>query len=186
MNSVENPFDHILYEMEMYLYSYKAMDLPGIQSSQYAVNLIIDSRAIHLRNLAYFFKKDKKREYWHASDYTNETRDIMFLEDELYAHINEYASRATGHLLEYRKGESYKADTEACFQEAYLCIITAIMSYFDAMDHNARSEHLAQWNNEEIQSRVNNVRTLISSLENTEHYVYHTATTASTSMITIM
>ena len=51
-----NPFDHILYEFSMYL---QASAL--ISTEQFINNLLVDSRVVHMRNLAYFFCSDNDK-----------------------------------------------------------------------------------------------------------------------------
>lgn len=184
MSIVTNPFDHILYEIEMYLYSYQ----PGLFSmpSQLMINLIYDSRAIHLRNLACFFSKARKSGCWWANDYVNDSSNIQFLDNALSRQINNYMSRATGHLLNYRLEETYKEDTKKCFQDAYPCIIAAIMSFFDTMDHNAKTEFRDYWKNKDICNRVEKVVMYIKSLDNSKKYVYEIATTSSCEPIVII
>jgi len=177
MSIVTNPFDHILYEIEMYLYTYQLIqhNMP----SQPSVNLILDSRAIYLRNLAYFFHKEKKRGCWSAFDYVNDPSILTFLDDTLFQQVNDNMSRATGHLLDYRLEESYKENTKKCFKDAYPSIIDAIKSFFDAMDHNAKIDYQDYWNNIDICNRVKKIKNLIKSLEYEKKYIYETVTTCS-------
>lgn len=184
MSIVSNPFDHILYEIEMYLYSYR----PGLFSmpSQLMINLIHDSRAIYLRNLACFFSKSRKSGCWWADDYVNDSSNIQFLEDSLSQRINNYMSRATGHLLNYRLEENYKEDTNKCFQDAYPYIVKAILSFFDGMDNNAKKEFYDYWKNKDICNRVEKVKSFIKSLDNDKTYVYEIATTCSCDPVVIL
>ena len=153
-----NPFEHILYEMEMYLVSYKA--IPGIELlNQLVLNMILDSRAIHLRNLAVFFGKKKSGDYWHISDYVNDCSSISLITDErLWKDIKNYTSRATGHLLDYRLSDSYKEDTVQCYRRAYPIIIKAIRSAFEAFDTNIKQEYEDSWKDENIQMIVSFIK----------------------------
>ena len=52
----KNIFDHILYEFEMYLYTYKELQNDIEQDKR---NVLLESHAIHLRNLIEFFNRER-------------------------------------------------------------------------------------------------------------------------------
>ena len=53
-------FDHVLYEIEMYLISFRIVPAEDALK-QLVINMCVDDRAIHLRNLAYLFNESKNR-----------------------------------------------------------------------------------------------------------------------------
>ena len=71
MANEENPFDHILYEFSTYLQAFLIRC-----DSQLITNFQVDSRLVHLRNLAYFFDKKKNCDI-HASVYVQHPESCL-------------------------------------------------------------------------------------------------------------
>lgn len=110
-----NPFDHILYEFSMYL---QASLL--ISNNQFINNLLVDSRMVHMRNLAYFFceKKNNGKSFLHYSTYIeNDLSDEI--DDDLFDDIQRITSNSTCHLLRGRFNEKFKKETALFEQEVF-------------------------------------------------------------------
>jgi len=149
MTDDKNPFEHILYECEMLLYT--GNQLVGQLNNQLDLNMTLDSFAIHLRNLAYFFNEAKISQYWHASDYINDRSKLSLIPSSLYQEIKEYTSRATCHLLDYRLGESYKAQTMQCYNKALPQLRNCIMQFISTLDIDCKQEYRSYWQVQKIQ-----------------------------------
>lgn len=158
MTGEKNPFEHILYECEMLLCSGNRLN--GQTNNQLEYNITLDCFAIHLRNLAYFFNEAKINQYWHASDYINDSSKLGLIPSSLYHEIKEYTSRATCHLLDYRLAETYKTDTMQCYKKAFPIIRNAIMQFVSALDTDIKQEYKSYWQEQEIQE----VSTFVKSL----------------------
>ena len=157
MIDIKNPFGHILYEIEMYLLTYKI--IPG---DQIINNLIIESRAVHLRNLAVFFYREKTKGYWYVGDYINDVSAINLLSDEaLFKNIKKYSSRATAHLSDDRLQESYKTDTMECYEQAKPVIVDAINGFFVALDNVIKPQYKTDWLDEKVQDLKNQILLLL-------------------------
>ena len=158
MNNEKNPFEHILYEVEMYLLTYKLSISTTDPLFQFKTNFLVDSRAIHLRNLAYFFNEKKSHKCWHISDYISDINNIKLLDDALFKKVNRYTSQATGHLTDARLSETYKTDTAKCYQTAFPHVVEAINSFFTALEKNVKPEYKNDWEDPEIQKLVSFVK----------------------------
>ena len=57
LSAKSNIFDHVLYEFEMYIQTYRAFPKCRIGTSydQFLLNALLESHAVHLRNLIEFF-----------------------------------------------------------------------------------------------------------------------------------
>ena len=160
MSTANNPFEHILYEIEMYLATYKFAPNANDPLALFANNFIADSRAIHLRNLVVFFYQKKTGKYWHAGDYVCNASAINFLTDAtLFKDIKDYASRATAHLLDERLDVAYKSNTIACYQKVHPIIINAIKSFLTALDNDVKPEYKTDWEDTDIQKNVGFIKT---------------------------
>ena len=69
----KNIFDHIIYEFNMYLYTYTLL-LKG-EKDKRKRNMILESQAIHLRNLIEFFNSEPK----------------CITVDTIFSHCNDYS-----------------------------------------------------------------------------------------------
>lgn len=155
MEDVKNPFNHILYEIQMYLVTYKINVLQNHPLRNIEKNLILDGRAIHLRNLVIFFYKEKSGKNWHVDDYVNNSiANRCFTDETLFKDIKNYASRATGHLLDQRLKETYKDETGKCYQKAYPVIVQSIKQFFTAMENDVKNEYKINWEDKDIQGIV--------------------------------
>ncbi len=158
VDSVTNPFEHILYEIEMYLFSYiirVSIDKP---EDQLLSNMVVDSRAIHLRNLSFFFYKKKIGQYWHVSDYMDSC-SFPFLDDkELFEEIKDYSSRATCHLLDQRLEGTFKKETAECYQNAFPIILGAIKFFLSEIDRKVNSESKEYWESPFIQNEADYIK----------------------------
>ena len=157
MSIEENHFDHVLYEVEMYLISFRIVPTEDALK-QLVINMCVDDRAIHLRNLAYLFNESKISDNWHASDFINDVSKVSLLTKDLSKRIRDCVSLSTGHLLDKRLDPSNKAETSKCYQEAHPEIIKAIKSFLDALETDINPVALPEWKDAVIQKRVNVIR----------------------------
>lgn len=164
MDSERNWFEHILYEVEMYCFSYTF-----VPNSRLQQNMAIECRAIHIRNLIRFFYKDKKKldkDEWHVSDFVTDTKGIRLVEDEkLFKDVKNYASRATGHLLRrHRLTHAYKIETMQCYEKAFPLIIDSVNDFIDEMDSIVRPEYRSFWEDQRIKDYVARVKEIMQDL----------------------
>ena len=167
MDSVEkaietNPFDHILYEFSMYL---QASVL--ISTEQFINNLLVDSRMVHMRNLAYFFcsDNDKGKGYLHYTAYIKD-RLADEIDHELFSNIQRITSNSTCHLLKGRFSENFKQETAQFEQMVFPKLSMLIKEFVSfASSERIREECRNQWENEQIQLNAVYVMDLISYIE---------------------
>ena len=169
MDSVEeaietNPFDHILYEFSMYL---QASVL--ISTEQFINNLLVDSRMVHMRNLAYFFcsDNDKGKGYLHYTAYIKD-RLADEIDHELFSSVQRITSNSTYHLLKGRFSETFKQETAQFEQLVFPKLLLVIKEFISsASSESIRGECRNQWKNEQIQVNATYVMNLISHIEKT-------------------
>lgn len=157
MSIENNRFEHVFYEIQMYLASYDSYT-ENIAQKQYLINLLLDSRAIHLRNLAYFFKKEKLGEYWNVCDFVCDTNSINLIDDSLFNDIKTFTSRATCHLLDYRLDESYKQNTSKCLNITFPVMINAINSFLNELEVGIKPELANEFNDPTIQGVFKSIK----------------------------
>ena len=147
----ENPFEHILYEFSMYL------DTSLHQSdNQFITNLLVDSRLVHLRNLAYFF--DKKRHYdIHASVYVNSPESCL-IETSQLREIYYRTNCAACHMSLERQKPNFKQKTAECERQAFKMLVPYIKSYLNLLDIDLKPEFSAFWNDKRTQAEALAIR----------------------------
>lgn len=157
-----NPFDHILYEFSMYLQA-----SAFISTEQFINNLLVDSRMVHMRNLAYFFcsDNDKGKGYLHYTDYIKDR-----LPDEvdhvLFGKIQRITSNSTCHLLKGRFSETFKQETAQFEQMVFPKLLLLIKEFVSAASSESiRGECRNQWENEQIQVNAAYVMDLVTRIE---------------------
>lgn len=156
MDTTDNHFEHILYEINMFLFTCLYHIPEDMTDRQMYANLIVDSRAIHLRNLGEFFREKKEGKNWHYTDYVNSS--IHIIDKELFGKIKRYTSKASCHLADERLRKDFKSNTMDCVKEAFSQIVLSIDSFFLALDNDIKPEYADQWKNEEIQAYVKMIR----------------------------
>ena len=155
MSPDENEFTHILYEAKMYLITY------GLTySDQVFTNLVRANHAIHLRNLAYFFGKDKKGHYWHASDFVNDKGRVRLLSGSLSSKIGQCASGATGHLVDDRVSATYKIETRRVEEKAFPFMVAAIQDFMQALDTDVVPDYKLKWQDPYVRTYAEKVKEL--------------------------
>lgn len=167
MDSIEkaietNPFDHILYEFSMYL---QASIL--ISSEQFINNLLVDSRMVHFRNLAYFFssEKDKGKGYLHYTTYMTEDFPET-ITHELFTEIQRITSNSTCHLLKGRFSETFKEETTRFEQSVFPRMLLLIKKFLSsASDNHIRDEYKDYWENGQIQENAKYIEEFIAHIE---------------------
>lgn len=158
----DNRFEHILYEIEMFLDSYRCLDNPDRNQH----NMAADALAIHLRSLAFFFRAEKSlgkgRSYWHVADVVVSTSSLRLIDDDsLFEGIQHYTSNATGHLLDDRLEESFKPNTDRCYRKAIPLIVAAIEDYLNQAPAIVKPDLRVFWEESYIQETVLRVRSLL-------------------------
>lgn len=175
MTIEENPFDHILYEFSTYLQASLIRC-----DTQFITNFQVDSRLVHLRNLAYFFDKKKNCDI-HASVYI-EHPDSCLVESKHFGDIYHITNCAACHMSFERLKPDFKQKTLNCEKQAFRKLVPLIQQYLVLLDTDLKPEYEVLWNNGRIQAeaeaikqtvgakgaKVWNIRCLI--LDNSESY----------------
>ena len=166
-DTTANPFEHILYEMKMYLYSQLKLIPDTFPNKRVIENMFVDSRAIHLRNLADFFedKVMNKSKLWHFSDFVNDVNVVYTIKKPLFVTIKDFTSKATCHLSNQRLEEEFKDETLECVKNALPEMIKAIRSFFKALDDHVKEKYKCYWENEDIQEYATEIRKLLPVFE---------------------
>lgn len=175
IDTTDNQFEHVLYEMKMYLYSQLKLVPDGFPNEIILKNMSVDSRAIHLRNLAEFFeeKEVNKSKYWHYSDFISNSGKVNSIKKGLFGKIKGVTSQATCHLADQRLEKKFKNKTLDCVQDALPEMIKAIKSFLVAMDENAKEDYKEKWKDHEIQKNVAEIKVLLPIFdEYCDHQMY--------------
>lgn len=154
----ENPFDHILYEFSMYLQDYLLRC-----DEQYITNLLVDSRLVHLRNLAYFFDKKKNCDI-HASVYVKHPESCL-VESKQLSEIYHITNCAACHMSFERLKPDFKQKTLDYENRALRTLVPLIKNYLSLLTTDLKSEFLGFWKDERIQQNLTNILKLIRDFE---------------------
>lgn len=157
MTIEENPFDHILYEFLMYL---QASILQS--NDQFITNLLVDSRLVHLRNLAYFFDKKKHCDI-HASVYVLHPESCL-IESNLLSDIYHKTNCAACHMSFERQKIDFKQQTLNCEIQAFKMLVSAIQDYLTLLDTDVKPEFFAFWKDETIQAEALEIRQKVGTI----------------------
>lgn len=160
MTIEENPFDHILYELSMYLQA------STIRSNdQFFTNLLIDSRMVHMRNLAYFFcsDKDRKRSYLHYSDYIDRRVEIE-IDHDTFTEIQKVTSNSTCHLMKGRLNRHFKIETASFEQRMLHLFVPLINSFIHELNENVCNSFSTSWAVNEIQDHAMSIMHIIHNI----------------------
>lgn len=153
MSIESNPFDHILYEFQMYIASY-----PTDTGDKVFNNMKVDSHLVHLRNLAYFFDKKKgKHTDLHASNYVIDA-DPFLIDSERLSDIYNCTSGAVCHMSKNRLNTDFKQKTIECELHSFRMFLLAIYHYLDALDESIKPEYIDLWNDENIKRMAKNLK----------------------------
>ena len=157
----ENPFNHILYEFSMYINA-----STSFSDHQFFNNLLVDSKLIHLRNLAYFFKEEKgnNKNYMHYSMYINGTLSQMICKD-FFDEIQKTVSNSTCHLLNGRLKKTFKYDTLQLEKKAFSILVSAIERFIIELNNSIKPEYSPFWMDKQIQRIVSEITDSIQSIE---------------------
>lgn len=147
----ENPFDHILYEFSMYLQA-----TCSSCDDQFITNLIVDSRLVHLRNLAYFFDKKKHCDI-HATVYVKHPERCL-IEPELLGDIYKKTNCAACHMSFERLKPDFKRNTLLCEKQAFEMLTPLIKEYLHLLDTDLKPEFISFWNDSRIQTEVKAIK----------------------------
>lgn len=170
-----NPFDHIMYEFLMYVQASICQS-----TEQFVTNLLVDSRMVHMRNIAYFFcsKKDRRKKDLHYSTYILE-RLPNEIDHELLNTIQRIASNSTCHLLKGRFSEAFKHETAVLEQTVFPILITLIKNFLEAARESVRPEYEILWQDNQIQENVSYLEKMISDLRTDLNEIIITSSTGS-------
>ena len=156
----KNPFDHILYEMEMYVRTYRFT-----VGDQFFTNLMKANHSVHLRNLTYFFSKGRKDENnWRYWEFMADRNLVQSLSGNQFKKFKQYRSGAVDHLNGNKMSDDYKQETEECEDEAFPVIVGRIIEFLDAMDAGAAEGREEDWGDPRIQDRAKYLREMCGTL----------------------
>ncbi len=147
----ENPFDHILYEFSMYLHASLIHC-----NVQLVTNVLVDSRLVHLRNLAYFFDKKKNCDI-HASVYV-ESPESCLVESKDLGDIYHITNCAACHMSFERLKPDFKQKTLDCEKYAFKEMVPLMDRYLDLLDTSIKPEYSDLWKDKMIQSEAIAIR----------------------------
>jgi len=167
----KNIFDHIFYEIEMFLYTFSDSNIKNL--NVYLKNAVMESNRIHLRNLFDFFRKEKRYDDdIIISDLISNAgtlRKIENVEDKfknLVKECKEVIDKLTAHLTLKRINKS-KDFMEKCNPKEYFdSIIENLRIFFDALEKNEmKEEYKKDFENADIQKRFNALKNYMSKYE---------------------
>lgn len=155
------PVNHILYEFSMYLQT-----LLYRTDNQFVTNLMVDSRMVHMRNIAYFFSsaKAKNKKYLHYFMYINRALP-QEINHDLFTEIQKYTSNSTCHLLIGRLKDSFKQETALFEQRAFPLFVSMINSFLNDLNTNISPDFASAWADERIQRNADGTMDLIRTCE---------------------
>lgn len=151
MTIEENPFDHILYEFLTYL---QACSIRC--DTQLITNFQVDSRLVHLRNLAYFFDRKKNCDI-HASVYVKHPESCL-VESKKLGYIYHITNCAACHMSFERLKPDFKQKTLDSEKQAYNELIPLIRQYLFLLDNDLKQEYEAYWNDTRIQAEATAIK----------------------------
>ena len=156
MNSlIENPFEHILYEFEMYIHTYDLLFNKHEYQDQFSKNLLVESHMLHLRILRYFFDYKYKKGFL-ARDFVNDAKGLLFGQDDL-KDVLKYINNCGCHLSTERLKSDYKEKTSMVMYEAFPVIMNRIYTFICLLDHDIKEQYCMQWKNQNIQVRKDRI-----------------------------
>lgn len=161
MSIEENPFNHVLYEFSMYLQT-----LMYSSNDQFIINLMVDSRMLHMRNIAYFFssERDRAKNYLHYSMFINNPIS-QEIEHELFSKIQRITSNSACHLLKGRIQKTFKQEVMEFEKETSPIIVLLIKSFLDELNSDIRDEYKADWEDSNICEGAKELKFLINKYE---------------------
>ena len=158
MTNVNNPFDHIMYEFSMYLETSTMLS-----NDPFMTNLLIDSKTVHLRNLAYFF--DSKPDCAiHAANYVNKS-DNLLIDHKALSKIYMYTNNAACHMSKERLKSTYKTECAANHRDAFSLMCPYILKYVNALENDVRTEYKGFWEDKEIQALAQSIKSRIRGIK---------------------
>ena len=156
MDIEKNPFDHILYEMSMYIKTYRFKT-----GNQILTNLLRANHSVHLRNLTYFFKPGATgNNDWHYSEFINDETAVNPLPKNISDECKKYCCGAVDHLNGNRMNDDYKKKTGASEDAAFPEIIRTIQEFLAALDADVNQDNVGFWKAPNIQKRAKELREL--------------------------
>lgn len=88
--------EHVAYEMEMFIY---CLDKLKTTHNQLTMNLLLDSFAVHSRNLFWFFyTKDRKQDDILCSDFIDGGKETFLVKEEDLEFVVKKANKQVSHL----------------------------------------------------------------------------------------
>lgn len=167
-----NIFDHIFYEMEMYHHTHiKLIEMIAINEGdmsdkQFWINVLLESHAVHLRNLIEFFSN--------KGEDTIKAKTVLVNIPQLGIHNPDekmkIISRAISHLTEYRVDSSMDMNKITMEMnkvriESYPDICNRIGKYLEILadDSAIKEQYMPEFNTMEIQKRYRNLTAIFIS-----------------------
>lgn len=154
---------HILYEIEMYFYSYKR--LAGIDSIQaqnpLERNIVYEDHMIHLRNLIEFFNCAENT--IHVKDVLNTDEDFSFVEES--KNVKHAINKSVGHITKERFTNPDKV-IEGCLDginDLYSIICQRVERFMEMINDKdyLKSNYQEGFENDTVQALIKNIDVLI-------------------------
>lgn len=181
----KNIFDHIFYEMEMFLYteilltnidtidlSYDSCIISKKEErKQVLINILIVSNFTHIRNLLYFFspvgKQDDiicsnilKNPYCAELNFDNKSYD--------YIEAKEHVNKTVSHLTEVRLLPKSTIESYNILKPIKLALLEKIRVFISLSPQAVKEEYMAQYNT----SQTLELMQIIKNLLNKNNYSY--------------
>ena len=166
----QNPFNHVLYEFQMYI---STMFLNT--NDQMRINLQIDSHLVHLRNLAYFFDEKKNCDI-HASEYVIHCEGNL-VETNRLSDIYRITNCAACHMSKERLKPDFKKKTRIVEKQAFEMLLPLIISYISSLEKDIKPKYDEYWRDVTIQKNVQNLLNQIARISGRKIDVIATVTT---------
>ena len=166
----KNIFDHIFYEIEMFLYTFSDSNIKNL--NVYLKNAVMESNRIHLRNLFDFFRKEKRYvddiilcDILSNADTINKIENVEDKHKDLVKDCKKAINKLTAHLshLRVEKSEDFMKNF---YPELDNSIIENIRIFFDALEKSEmKEEYKKDFENADIQKRFNALKNYITKYE---------------------
>ena len=171
-----NIFDHILYEFEMYIATYMELFQSVKQLNTIEINVLLESHAIHLRNLIEFFNNEK--DCITTNTIFKNEHDFRFDDSNLKA--KQAINKSIGHLTKerYKWNRTVNDLTlklDQIIKKMFRCyIVNRVRKCVDMLinTEDIREIFLESLNDIEIKNRLNKLSNYIAYIcENTNEVI---------------
>ncbi len=162
-NTKQFILDHVLYEMEMYLFTFCATS-----DEQLFKNMIWVTKQTHMRNLLHFFSnnKDKKTDIIYKDILSN--IDTLEIKNEDKSRSIYVINKSISHLTMNRiKDSKNNLDIEATeeIERMKPHLVEKIKKFLDELPNKINSKYKYELENPEIQCIISTVKLLLKNCE---------------------